>query len=133
MYRVIAAVVVVLIIMYIIGSKPNVPKRVCGSASYQEDATPMQDLYPGSSWTSSIANADVDPSVHDNHAAFVKDTKRFDSGPGFTSVADDNTSAVFTNFVGLRRPQHVPIGDDARQQPDIDQSVLARNGRRFLL
>jgi len=58
---------------------------------------------------------------------FVKDVRRFSSGANFTSVTDDNTNLAFVNFRGLRRPEHVPIGPDARQQPDIDESVLSRN------
>lgn len=78
-------------------------------------------------WTEMIKTTDLDGSVHNNHNQFVADVRRFSSGANFTSVADDNTNAAFSNFVGLRRPQHVEILPDARQQPDVDQDVLARN------
>jgi hypothetical protein len=78
-------------------------------------------------WTEMIKTTDLDGSVHINHNQFVADVRRFSSGANFTSVADDNTNPAFTNFVGLRRPQHVDILPDARQQPDVDQDVLARN------
>jgi len=78
-------------------------------------------------WTEMIKTTDLDGSVHINHNQFVADVRRFSSGANFTSVSDDNTNAAFTNFVGLRRPQHVDILPDARQQPDVDQDVLARN------
>jgi len=78
-------------------------------------------------WGEMIKTTDLDGSVHINHNQFVADVRRFSSGANFTSVSDDNTNAAFTNFVGLRRPQHVDILPDARQQPDVDQSVLARN------
>jgi hypothetical protein len=58
---------------------------------------------------------------------FVKDVRRFSSGANFTAVTDDNTNTAFTNFVGLRRPEHVQIGSSARQVPDVDESVLQRN------
>lgn len=78
-------------------------------------------------WTEMIKNTDLDSSVQANHQHFVADVRRFSSGANFTSVADDNTNAAFTNFIGLRRPQAVAILPDARQQPDVDQDVLERN------
>ena len=80
-------------------------------------------------WSEIVKATELDPSTFVNHNEFVKDVRRFSSGANFTSVADDNTSVDFVNFRGLRRPTHVPIGNDARQQPDIDQSVLQRNSR----
>lgn len=85
-----------------------------------EDASNM-------AWDEMIKVTDLDPSIHRNHEGFVADVRRFSSGANFTSVQDDDTNAAFTNFVGLRRPQHVDILPDARQQPDIDVSVLQRN------
>jgi hypothetical protein len=78
-------------------------------------------------WDEVLQATELDPSTFVNHMDFVKDVRRFSSGANFTSVTDDNTNLAFTNFVGLRRPEHVPIGPDARQQPDIDETVLQRN------
>lgn len=78
-------------------------------------------------WDEVIQASELDPSTFVNHMDFVKDVRRFSSGANFTSVTDDNTNLAFTNFRGLRRPEHVPIGPSARQQPDIDESVLQRN------
>jgi hypothetical protein len=78
-------------------------------------------------WTEVLTVSELDPSVFTNHQDFVKDVRRFSSGANFTSVTDDNNNWSFTQFVGLRRPQHVDIGASARQQQDIDQSVLKRN------
>jgi hypothetical protein len=79
------------------------------------------------SWNEVLKTSELDPATFTNHQDFVKDVRRFSSGANFTSVTDDNTNSAFTNFVGLRRPSHVDIGASARQQPDIDQSVLKRN------
>jgi len=84
---------------------------------YGDDAT----------WDEVLKTTELDPATFANHQDFVKDVRRFSSGANFTSVTDDNTNQAFTNFVGLRRPQQVDIGASARQQPDIDQSVLKRN------
>lgn len=84
---------------------------------YGDDAT----------WDEVLKTTELDPATFANHQDFVKDVRRFSSGANFTSVTDDNTNSAFTNFVGLRRPQQVDIGASARQQPDIDQSVLKRN------
>lgn len=81
----------------------------------------------GASWTDVIAASDLDESVYVGQREYVKDVSRFSSGANFTSVADDNTNAAFVNFQGIRRPQNVPIGSTARQQPDVDQTVLMRN------
>ena len=78
-------------------------------------------------WDEVLKTTELDPATFANHQDFVKDVRRFSSGANFTSVTDDNTNSAFTNFVGLRRPQQVDIGASARQQPDIDQSVLKRN------
>jgi hypothetical protein len=78
-------------------------------------------------WDQVISATELDPSTFSNHQEFVKDVRRFSSGANFTSVTDDNTNSAFTNFRGLRRPEHVKIGEDARQTPDVDESVLQRN------
>jgi hypothetical protein len=78
-------------------------------------------------WTEVLKASELDQSTFANHIDFVKDVRRFSSGSNFTSVTDDNTNSAFTNFVGLRRPEHVPIGWDARQVPDVDETVLQRN------
>src|SRR5690349_10218468 len=98
-------------------------------SSADEDAQVLGELGydEGAGWSDILAATELDASVIDNQAAFVADVRRFSSGANFTSVNDDNTNSAFTNFVGLRRPQNVHIGADARQQPDIDETVLMRN------
>lgn len=80
-------------------------------------------------WDEVIAATELDPSTFVNHYEFVKDVRRFSSGSNFTAIDDSDTNLDFVNFIGLRRPEHVPIGDTARQIPDIDQTVLQRNKR----
>jgi hypothetical protein len=79
-------------------------------------------------WTEYLAATQVDSAMQDSHMNYVADVRRFSSGANFTSVADDNGSPFFTDFRGLRRPEHVPIGDTVRTLPDVDTSVLQRNG-----
>lgn len=81
----------------------------------------------GVPWDEAIQATEVDPATFASQQKYVRDVRRFSSGANFTSVADDDNNLAFVNFVGLQRPQHVPIGASARQQPDIDQSVLQRN------
>lgn len=84
--------------------------------------------YSGSiPWSEAMQFTELDPSVFDSQAEFVSDVRRFSSGANFTSVNDDDVSFAFVNFVGLRRPQHVNIGETARQIPDIDETVLQRS------
>lgn len=77
-------------------------------------------------WDEVIQATELDPSTFVNHMDFVKDVRRFSSGANFTAVTDDNTNSAFVNFVGLRRPEHVPIGSSARTVPDVDEDVLKR-------
>lgn len=81
---------------------------------------------PDNEWMELVKKMELDPSVVENHAEFVRDATRFSSGANFTSVADDNTNFAFVNFQGLRRPSHVNVGASARQVPDIDETVLQR-------
>lgn len=81
----------------------------------------------GVPWDEAIQATEVDPATFASQQKYVREVRRFSSGANFTSVADDDNNLAFVNFVGLQRPQHVPIGASARQQPDIDQSVLQRN------
>jgi hypothetical protein len=94
-----------------------------------QDAQVLGELgYEGAlPWDEVLGATELDPSIQDNHNQFVADVRRFSSGANFTAVADDDNNLAFTNFIGLNRPQHVHIGADARQQPDIDQTVLQRN------
>ena len=95
----------------------TVPEKL-ESAGYTEDSVAWEDV---------MKAEDLDESVFVGQKEYIKDVTRFSSGANFTSVSDDNTNGAFTNFIGLRRPQHVFVGNTARQQPDIDQSVLMRN------
>lgn len=78
-------------------------------------------------WDEVLKASELDASTQQNHRDFVKDVRRFSSGANFTSTNDENHNWSFTQFVGLRRPNHVHIGKDARQQPDVNQTVLQRN------
>lgn len=78
-------------------------------------------------WDEVMQASELDPSTFVNHADYVKDVRNYSSGAAFTDKADDNNSFAFTNFIGLRRPEHVEIGASARQQPDISTEPLKRN------
>jgi len=130
MYWVLALVIVlILIALYYYMNPTDVQNFEPGdeeSPPNPSPATPV-DYEPAQSWTEDIKMIDLDPSVAENHSRFADDAMRFSSGANFTSVADDNNSFAFVNFQGLRRPAHVNIGKDARQTPDIDETVLSRN------
>ena len=110
-------------------SGTTTPTESLSDKEEDEDSTPVTplDYDPAKTWTEDIKTVDLDPSVAENHSRFVDDAMRFSSGANFTSVADDNTNLAFVNFLGLRRPSHVNIGKDARQIPDVDETVLTRN------
>ena len=78
-------------------------------------------------WEDYIAADALDPSTFVGHQEFVKDISPINTGAGFTAVDGENGSPIFTNFRGLRRPEHVPIGATARQVPDVDETVLQHN------
>lgn len=84
--------------------------------------------YTGSvPWDEVMQASELDPSTFANHSDFVKDVRNFSSGAAFTDKDESSESFAFTNFIGLRRPEHVEIGATARQQPDINTDVLKRN------
>lgn len=99
------------------GAIPTDTQKIMGAMGYGDNST----------WEEVIKVSELDPSDFTNHQDFVKDVRRFSSGANFTSVTDDNINWSQTQFVGLRRPQHVDIGASARQQQDVDVSVLKRN------
>lgn len=78
-------------------------------------------------WDAVLQATELDPSTFRNHMDYVKDVRRFSSGANFTSVESDNNNLAYTNFLGLRRPEAVEIGESARSTPDVDESVLQRN------
>lgn len=83
-------------------------------------------------WSTIIEETELEASTKASHREFVQDVlKATSSGPAFTSVLDDNISPTFTNYVGFKKPQFVPIGEGARQVPDVDEHVLKRNKNAF--
>lgn len=130
MYWVLAVVIVLILVALFYYNDFDVQGFESGDEDKADEpptpVTPL-DYDPAQSWTEDIKMIDLDPSVAENHSRFADDAMRFSSGANFTSVADDNNSFAFVNFQGLRRPNHVNIGKDARQTPDIDETVLSRN------
>ena len=128
---IIIAIIIIIIfcVWYCISTSDN--KEFLEHEIPDEAPSKLPQVYPQPkmSWSEHIAYTDIDPSVHKSHAEFVNETSRWSSGAGFTSTTDDNTNLAFTNYVGLNKPSHVPIGASARQVPDIDESVLMRNDR----
>jgi hypothetical protein len=139
MWEYLVAVIVLVVILMLMGYIPNPlkekpappaeefqpkPRQMKSNAAANEKALDEDD---DGSWMDIVKQTELDPSIEDNHARFVRDATRFSSGANFTAVADDNTNPAFTNFIGLRRPSHVAVGPDARQIPDIDENVLQRN------
>jgi hypothetical protein len=79
------------------------------------------------SWSDVLAATELDASVHENQREFTADVRRFSSGANFTSIADDNRDTYSMSWLGLRRPQAVHIGEDARQVPDVNTDIFKRN------
>ena len=94
-------------------------------------STPVMTVPPpvaeSFTWDDSIQQSSIDPGVVASHQNYVANVRNYSSGPSFTQVADDNTSPIYTNFLGFYRPTYVPVGTTARQVPDIDEDVLKRN------
>lgn len=108
----------------------QVDPKSASTASYQPSSSDslMALGYSGNlPWDEVIQTSELDPSTFINHQEFVKDVRRFSSGANFTSICDDNVNLAYTNFIGLRRPEHVTIGESARQVPDVNEDVLKRN------
>lgn len=93
--------------------------------SYQQNV--LLPLVEEKSWNEVIQDKSLEPSIKDSHADYITNTRQYSSGANFTSVADDNTSGIFTNFLGFSRPKYVDIDPTATQIPDVDHTVLKRN------
>lgn len=108
-------------------SAPEVPTENMTDKPESSDVLTELGYDTDFSWEDAIKADNIDPSVHSNHREFVKDSSRFSSGVGFSALDDESRSRAAMNFQGFRRPQHVPIGATARQQPDVDETVLQRH------
>ena len=69
----------------------------------------------------------VESGVEKSHSEFVANVRNYSSGPSFQQISDDNTSGMFTNYIGFVRPQHVEVGSTALSIPSEDTTVLKRN------
>lgn len=85
-------------------------------------------------WEEYLANQTLAPTDRARHReSMIKQQPIFSSGAGYSIVEPDNTSPTFTNFVGLHRPEYIPIGDGQRQVIDIDPDQLKKNKRAYNL
>lgn len=74
----------------------------------------------------------IDPKIKENHAEYVSNVTRFGGSTVRNfDIEEMATNPMFTNFVGMRRPQYIPINITNRQVPDIDVSPTKTN-KRFL-
>jgi hypothetical protein len=83
---------------------------------------------PGMDFKEWVASQSVDSQVIANHASFVKDrTKNGENIVGRTYSPDMHDSYNPTPWIGLRRPERVPICNPT-QVPDIDISLYREPG-----
>jgi hypothetical protein len=82
----------------------------------------------GMPWVEHLTNTEISPSMKDNHDQFTANLAKYYLGADFTGIAEDNRDVYSTNFVGLRRPQAVPVSGDNPQVQDVDYSELKKNG-----
>ena len=92
-----------------------------------KDIETVKNALAPSNWNDVAATTELDPETYESQREWTENISKFYQGASFTRVADDNVSYYENNFVGLRRPQYVAIGEDARQIPDLDPDVLLRN------
>lgn len=123
----ILAVVLIVAIILIYYLETRSHKVVAKLETFAEAPKPKPSAPQERSWNDIVQDKSLDPSIKDSHANYVANVRQYSSGANFTSVADDNTSGIFTNFLGFQRPRYVPIDPSARQIPDIDNEVLKRN------
>lgn len=126
--HIIIAIVVIALIYLIYYREPKavVPSPLPPSAPTSTTVTPS-DEESFIDWDESILNNSVDKGVVASHAKYVANVRDFSNGASFTQTSDDNTSSIFTNYIGFYRPTYVEVGTTARQVPDVDTTVLKRN------
>lgn len=81
---------------------------------------------PGMEFKDWVTSQSVDPQVLKNHAEFVKDRtgNNTQNITGRTYSPDSHMSFESMPWVGLRRPQAVPVCGNTAQVPDIDYSAF---------
>lgn len=120
-------VILLLIFCFYLCEKQNFETQVVTPVTASVE---VEEKLP-TNWNEQIKNMDLDPSISKSHNKYVSNIRQYSSGANFTSIADDNTSPMYTNFVGFSRPRHVPIDPTARQVPDIDENVFKRNKHMY--
>ena len=125
---IVAILIIVLVIFYFKNKQSYTDTRPIVNGTHKTQ--PKVSAEPvAKDWNDVISDISLDPGVKESHAAYNANVRQFSSGANFSAVSDDNTSPIFTNFIGFSRPQYVEIDSTARQIPDIDTTVLKRNKR----
>lgn len=102
------------------------PKSIEKFSTFKETGEILQRQgMENADWNEVMLASSVEPAVFASHRDYVKDVRKFSSGPGFTSV-DDGVLGNFNNFVGFFRPQYVPEGSSARSVSGTDPAVNKR-------
>jgi len=131
----IAIILIIVIIVYLMynsssgnsGNQQQQQQMDMGAMPSLSATLAEQFKSPPPTWDDIVQQQSIDPGVMQSHQQYVANVRNYSSGPSFTQIADDNTSPIFTNFLGFYRPTYVPVGTSARQVPDIDTEVLKRN------
>ena len=110
---------------------PKIISKIMPKSHFTNAHAPESFTNPEASWSDVAAGMSVEQSVVDSHRQYIANVDKYSSGANFTSVADDNTSGVFTNFLGFSRPYYVEVDPTARQVPSHDTSVFKRNKHMY--
>ncbi len=119
----ITIIVVLLIIYYLQPEKKEVFTT--------KEISKKIDVPVEKSWNDVLQDKSLDPSISESHSDYIANTRQYSSGANYTAVSDDNTSDLFTNYLGFSKPRFVEIDPTATQIPDIDNSVFKRNKHMY--
>lgn len=83
-------------------------------------------------WNESLL-VTIDPKIKQHHKDYVENVTRFGGSTVRNfDIEETATNPMFTNFVGLRRPQYIPIRATNREIPDIDVTPM-KTFKRYLI
>jgi ABC-type dipeptide/oligopeptide/nickel transport system permease component len=132
MYIISAAIIVLILIIFYLEKNPAKKNSAEPVKTVSAETFRNADISE-KSYNDVAAKIGLDDSVTDSHREYIATTRQFSSGANYTSVADDNNTSLFNNFLGHSRPRYVEILPGARQVPDVDSSVFKRNKHQIFV
>ena len=118
-------IIVAIVIIYYLETRRKPEKFESAPQEIQVSEPAAKD------WNDISADMTLEKGIIDSHNQYIAETRQFSSGANFSSIADDNNSALSTNYLGLVRPHYIPVRKTATQVSDFDEKIFKRNKHMY--